>query len=74
VINFPIRNALGHRLASIASDFDPCTYGYRKLSDLVRKTGAFEVDQSEGGGLRIRPKLQAAKTASIKPVRRSYER
>jgi hypothetical protein len=44
VINFPIRNALGHRLASIASDFDPCTYGYRKLSDLVRKTGAFEVD------------------------------
>jgi len=27
--------AVGQRLANIASDFDPRTYGYRKLSDLV---------------------------------------
>ena len=27
---------VGQRLANIASDFDPRTYGYRKLSDLVR--------------------------------------
>jgi uncharacterized LabA/DUF88 family protein len=40
--------AVGQRLANIASDFDPRTYGYRKLSDLVRKTGAFDIDQPEG--------------------------
>jgi uncharacterized LabA/DUF88 family protein len=47
---------VGRRLANFASDFDPRTYGYRKLSDLVRKTGAFDVDQSEGREMRIRPK------------------
>ncbi|MGL4967916.1 MAG: NYN domain-containing protein [Inquilinus sp.] len=45
---------VGQRLANIASDFDPRTYGYRKLSDLVRKTGAFDVDQPDGKALRIR--------------------
>ncbi|UYN94363.1 MAG: NYN domain-containing protein [Enhydrobacter sp.] len=47
---------VGQRLAVIASDFDPRTYGYRKLSDLVRDTAAFEVDQSEDRSVRIRPK------------------
>lgn len=46
--------AVGHQLANFASDFDPRTYGFRKLSDLVRKTGAFDVDQLEGRPLRIR--------------------
>jgi hypothetical protein len=46
----------GQRLANIASDFDPRTFGYRKLSDLVRDTGAFEIDQSEGRSVRIRAK------------------
>ena len=46
--------AVGQRLANIASDFDPRTYGYRKLSDLVRKTGAFDIDQPEGRAMRIR--------------------
>jgi uncharacterized LabA/DUF88 family protein len=45
---------VGQRLANIASDFDPRTYGFRKLSDLVRKTGAFDVDHPEGRALRIR--------------------
>ena len=40
--------AVGHRLANIASDFDPRTYGYRKLSDLARKRGAFDIDQPAG--------------------------
>src|ERR1700730_17126293 len=48
--------AVGQRLANIASDFDPRTYGYRKLSDLVRKTGAFDIDQPEGRTMRIRAK------------------
>jgi hypothetical protein len=47
---------VGQRLAAIASDFDPRTYGYRKLSDLVRKTGAFDLDQPEGRAMRIRAK------------------
>jgi Fe-S-cluster formation regulator IscX/YfhJ len=40
---------VGHHLANIASDFDPRTYCFQKLSDLVRKTGAFDLDQREGG-------------------------
>ena len=47
---------VGQRLANIASDFDPRTYGFRKLSDLVRKTGAFEIDQPDGRAMRIRAK------------------
>jgi hypothetical protein len=47
---------LGKRLPNLFPDFDPRTYGYKKLSDLVRKTGAFEIEQPEGGGLRIRRK------------------
>ncbi len=48
--------AVGTQLANLASDFDPRTYGFRKLSDLVRKTNAFEIDHPEGGTLRIREK------------------
>ena len=47
---------VGQRLANLAPDFDPRTYGHAKLSDLVRKSGAFEVEQPTGGGLRIRLK------------------
>lgn len=52
--------AVGQRLANIASDFDPRTYGFRKLSDLIRKTGAFEMDQPDGRTVRIRAKLVQA--------------
>jgi NYN domain/OST-HTH/LOTUS domain len=44
---------IGHTLAALATDFDPRTYGHAKLSDLVRKTGAFEVKQT-AGGIRVR--------------------
>lgn len=54
--------AVGQRLANIASDFDPRTYGFRKLSDLIRKTGAFDMDQPDGRTLRIRVKpVQASR-------------
>ena len=43
-------------LANLASDFDPRTYGFRKLSYLLRKTSAFEIDHPQGGALRIRTK------------------
>ncbi|GAB4350922.1 MAG: NYN domain-containing protein [Oricola sp.] len=48
--------AVGTQLSNLASDFDPRTYGARKLSDLVKKTGAFEIDHPEGGAIRIRRK------------------
>jgi uncharacterized LabA/DUF88 family protein len=48
--------AVGTQLANLASDFDPRTYGFRKLSDLVRKTNAFEIEHPKGGTLRIREK------------------
>jgi uncharacterized LabA/DUF88 family protein len=63
--------AVGHRLANIASDFDPRSFGYRKLSDLVRNTRAFDIDHAEGKTMRIRMKPkqvdrgdQAAQAAS----------
>ena len=59
--------AVGTHLANLASDFDPRTYGFRKLSDLVRKTNAFEIEHPQGGALRIRIKPQARKTAAPKP-------
>jgi uncharacterized LabA/DUF88 family protein len=51
---------VGQHLANIASDFDPRTYGYRKLSDLVRHTGAFEMEQGEGRFVRIRARLDGS--------------
>ena len=48
--------AVGTQLANLASDFDPRTFGFRKLSDLVRKTNAFDIEHPEGGALRIREK------------------
>ncbi len=53
--------AVGNQLANLVSDFDPRTYGFRKLSDLVRKTNAFDVDQLEGKPLRIRVKQTSNK-------------
>lgn len=50
--------AVGNQLANLAPDFDPRTYGFRKLSDLVRQTNVFELDHPEGKALRIRVKTQ----------------
>jgi hypothetical protein len=51
---------VGQHLGNIASDFDPRTYGHRKLSDLVQKTGAFDMNKAEGKAVRIRAKPAAA--------------
>ena len=47
---------VGTRLLYLAPDFDPRTFGFRKLSDLIRKTNTFEVQQAEGRPLSIRLK------------------
>lgn len=62
--------AVGQRLANVASDFDPRTYGFRKLSDLVRKTGAFDVDQPEGRTLRIRSRSTPPRKAEARTTAR----
>ena len=54
--------AVGTQLANLASDFDPRTFGFRKLSDLVRETGGFEIDHPEGGSVRIRRNRQATRS------------
>lgn len=56
---------LGQRLANIASDFDPRTYGFRNLSDLVRSAGAFDIEERDGRVMRIRAK--ASQPAKSRP-------
>ena len=65
---------VGKRLANLASDFDPRTFGFRKLSDLVRKTNSFEIDETNGRSLRIRVKAAAPPQAAQVPRRRSRSR
>src|SRR5581483_4678068 len=50
---------VGQRLANLAPDFDPRTFGMAKLGDLVTKTGAFDVKRMDGGDVLIRPKAVA---------------
>jgi len=55
---------VGHQLAQLYSDFDPRTFGHAKLSDLVRHTGAFDLDREDGKPIRIR--LKSARPARVK--------
>ncbi|MEY9199375.1 uncharacterized LabA/DUF88 family protein [Sinorhizobium fredii] len=52
---------VGKQLLNLAPDFDPRTSGFRKLSDLIRKTNQFEVRQAEGGPISIRVKQRSKK-------------
>lgn len=54
----------GQQLSNLFSDFDPRTYGFGKLSDLVRKTAAFDIENPKGGAMRIRVKVTAKKGKS----------
>ena len=47
---------VGQHISNLFSDFDVRTYGCSKLSDLIRKTGAFEVEKVEGGHIHMRAK------------------
>jgi hypothetical protein len=44
-----------------AVERDGCLYGFRKLSDLVRKTNSFDIEQQPGSHLRIRVKQPTSK-------------
>ena len=58
---------VGKRLANLSSDFDPRTYGHAKLSDLVEKTGAFDVRRDEGRGISIRSKPSTSRATTKRP-------
>ena len=60
---------VGQHISNLFSDFDVRTYGCSKLSDLVRKTGAFDIEKVDGGHIRMR-----AKPATITAKARSQDR
>ncbi len=59
---------VGQGLNNFRADFDPRTYGSAKLSDLVRKTNAFEVEHPKGKSTRIRIKT-ADKKKTARPAK-----
>jgi uncharacterized LabA/DUF88 family protein len=61
---------VGKGLTNLAPDFDSRTYGSRKLSDLVRKTNAFDIEQPKGGTMRIRIKAPAGSPTKARSARK----
>ena len=57
---------VGKQLANLASDFDARTFGFRKLSDLVRGTNSFDIEYPKGGAVRIRTKSAAGSPSKSK--------
>lgn len=47
---------VGQYISQANADFDPRTYGSAKLSDLIRKTGRFEMKQGNGNTWLVRDK------------------
>jgi uncharacterized LabA/DUF88 family protein len=62
---------VGQRLAILATDFDPRSYGAGKLSDLVERTGAFEIRRTESGHMQIRPRPEAKARQGRRPQPKS---
>jgi uncharacterized LabA/DUF88 family protein len=60
---------VGNQLTNLVSDFDARTYGFRKLSDLVRNTGMFDVEKTDGNRTRIRAKPKQSTEGSVKAKR-----
>ena len=48
---------IGQRIAQANTDFDTRSYGFAKLSDLLRKTNQFEIEDRKDKGLWLRRKL-----------------
>ena len=64
---------VGRQLTNLVSDFDPRSYGFTKLSDLVRNTGMFDVEKTDSNRTRIRakPKQTAKGQRTAKRERRA---
>ena len=59
-------SGIGKQVSNLVSDFDVRTYGCSKLSDLVRKTGAFDLKKADGGHMRMRAKRVGADSKTKK--------
>ena len=57
---------LGTEVRKRLPDFDERTYGFKKLTDLVKKIDAFEVAIDGGGRVRLKPKAGRAKKQPAK--------
>jgi uncharacterized LabA/DUF88 family protein len=65
---------IGQRIGNLAPDFDARTYGSAKLSDLIRRSGAFVMEKDDANHVRVRlkktqggkgkPKAKKAETAA----------
>jgi len=55
---------IGSRIAGIAPDFDPRTYGCPNLSTVAEKSGGFEIRKGPGNAVHIRRKQPARKRAA----------
>jgi len=53
--------AVGNQLIKLASDFDPRSYGFPKLSALVEKVGGIDVHVREGGVVFVRTRTNGTK-------------
>jgi len=62
---------VGQRLAILASDFDPRTYGQAKLSDLAERAGAFELRRNDSGHVQVRPRPGPRRDAAPRPGSRA---
>jgi uncharacterized LabA/DUF88 family protein len=60
---------VGSRLTNLVSDFDSRSYGFTKLSDLVRNTGMFDVEKTDGNRTRIRAKPKESAKPGVKRKR-----
>jgi hypothetical protein len=47
---------IGQRIGNLAPDFDARTYGSAKLSDLIRRSGAFVMEKDDANHVRVRLK------------------
>ncbi len=54
---------VGKQLGNLNSDFDSRTYGFKKLSDLVRTAKALDVTPQKAGRLKVRLKPSSSKKA-----------
>jgi uncharacterized LabA/DUF88 family protein len=73
-------SSVGSYIAKNNPSFDTRLYGFRKLSDMIRKQPYIEIKESTDGsggpllGVRLKPSAQAAPRDSVKPRSRSRGR
>lgn len=63
-----------NQVANFAPDFDPRTYGFKKVSDLVRKIASLELNEEGSGRVRLRPLIKPVTKAKAKQAPQSAKK